>query len=58
MDVAGSKELVSQGVFTVRNGGTLTRNVLFEPKSHKTKYIVTVELNGLNLSIHYYGVTS
>jgi hypothetical protein len=58
MDGAGSKELVTQGVFTVRNGGTLTRSVLFEPKFHKTKYIVTVELNGLNLSIHYYGVTS
>ena len=58
MDGAGSKELVTQGVFTVKDGGTLTRNVLFEPKYHKTKYIVTVELNGLDLSIHYYGVTS
>jgi hypothetical protein len=58
MDDAGSKALVTQGVFTVKNGGTLTRSVLFEPKSHKTRYLITVKLNGLDQSIHYYGVTS
>jgi hypothetical protein len=58
MDAAGRQELASQGVFTVTNGGTLARTVLFEPKLHKTKYIITVKLNGLDLSIHYYGVTS
>jgi hypothetical protein len=58
VDDAAGKELATRGVFTVKNGGALSRNVLFEPKSHKTKYIVTVELNGLNLSIHYYGATS
>ena len=58
VDDAARKELVTQGVFTVKNGGTLTRNVLFEPKFHKTKYTVTVKLNGLNLSIHYSGATS
>jgi hypothetical protein len=58
VDDAAGKELATRGVFTVKNGGALSRNVLFEPKSHKTKYIVTVELSGLNLSIHYYGVTS
>jgi hypothetical protein len=58
MDGAGRQQLVTQGVFAVKNGGTLNRNVLFEPKFHKTKYMITVELNGLDLSIHYYGVTS
>ena len=58
MDGAGRHQIADQGVFTVKYGGTLTRNVLFQPKLHKTKYTVTVELNGLDLSIHYYGVTS
>src|ERR1700735_3351225 len=55
---AGRKALVTQGAFTVKNGGTLTRDVLFEPKFHKTRYLITVKLNGLDQSIHYYGVTS
>jgi hypothetical protein len=58
MDGAGQNDLVTQGVFTVENGGTLTRNVLFEPKLRKTKYMITVKLNGRDLSIHYNGATS
>jgi hypothetical protein len=58
VDDAGRKKLVTHGVFTIENGGRLTRNVPFEPKYHKTRYLITVQLNGLNQSIHYYGVTS
>jgi hypothetical protein len=58
VDDAGRKELVTHGALTVKNGGRLTRNVLFEPKFHKTRYLITVQLNGLDQSIHYYGVTT
>jgi hypothetical protein len=58
VDDAGRKELVTRGVFTVKNGGRLTRTVLFEPEFRKTRYLITVQLNGLDQSIHYDGVTS
>jgi hypothetical protein len=58
LDDSRSHSVVGTQTVTVANGGSVTRPVTVVPKDRKAKYLITVTLEGLNQSIHFYGETS
>jgi hypothetical protein len=50
--------VVSRETVTIDNGSSATRAVTVVPKDHKARYLITVALEGVNQSIHFYGQTS
>ena len=57
LDDPKSHLTVSKESVTVGNGDQVTRLVTFVPKDRKSKYLITVTLEGMNQSIHFYGQT-
>lgn len=58
LDDSRSHSVVSTETVTIDDGGDVTRPVTVVPKDHKAKYLVTIALEGMNQSIHFYGETS
>jgi hypothetical protein len=55
----GSKSRhVSTATVTVSNGKTVTPSVTVVPKERTSRYQISVTLEGMNQSIHFYGTTS
>jgi len=55
----GSKSRhVSTATVTVSNGKTVTPSVTVVPKERNSRYQISVTLEGMNQSIHFYGTTS
>lgn len=58
LDDSRSHLTVSRTSATLGSGDRVTRTVTFVPKDRKSQYLVTVALEGINQSIHFYGQTS
>ena len=50
--------VVSTATATINNGQSATRSVTIVPKDRKSKYLITVTLEGMNQSIRFYSATS
>jgi hypothetical protein len=50
--------VVSKTAVTMSNGDRVTRLVTVAPKDRKSEYLITITLEGMNQSIHFYGQTS
>jgi hypothetical protein len=50
--------VVSKTSVTMSNGDRVTRVVTVVPKDRKSTYLITITLEGMNQSIHFYGQTS
>jgi hypothetical protein len=58
LDDSRSHSVVSIETVTIDDGGEVTRPVTLVPKDHKANYLVTIALEGMNQSIHFYAETS
>jgi hypothetical protein len=58
LDDSRSHQVISKTSLTVGNGDSATPSVIIIPKDRKSRYLVTITLEGLNQSIHFYGQTS
>lgn len=50
--------VASREVVTIDSGSSVTRAVTIVPKDRKAKYLITVTLEGMNQSIHFYAQTA
>lgn len=57
MSTAKTVTIASRGSFTIRNGESSTRTVTVEPKSRRSRYLITIVLDASGQSIHFYGET-
>lgn len=53
-----SRTVVSSDTVTVSDDDNATREVAVTPKDRNSKYLITVALDGMNQSIHFYANTS
>jgi hypothetical protein len=58
LDDSASHLVVSRETVTIGRGSTLTRRVTVVPRQPKSKYLITITLEGLNQSIHFFARTS
>jgi hypothetical protein len=57
-DDSRSHLVVSTQTVTVGNGDSATRVVTVTPRDSKSRYLISITLEGMNQSIHFYGKTS
>jgi hypothetical protein len=53
-----SHVVMTSNTVTVGYGDSATRQIAVTPKDRKSKYLITVTLEGMNQSIHFYAETS
>ena len=58
LDDSRSHVVVSTDTVDISDGDRTIRGVVVKPKDPKSKYLITVTLEGLNQSIHFYAETS
>lgn len=58
LDDSRSHLVVSTEKVTIDNGKSVTRLVTVVPKDRKSKYLISITLEGMDQSIHFYGETS
>lgn len=58
MTGAGSSVVVLTGSVAIPNDRSVTYTVSVDPKSHRSRYLINVVLDGTGQSIHFYGDTS
>lgn len=58
LDDPKTQVVISRGAVTIDNGSSATRAVTIVPKDRKARYLITIALEGVNQSIHFYGQTS
>lgn len=58
LDDSRSHLVVTTQTVTIDNGVSVTRPVTVVPKDRKSKYLISITLEGMNQSIHFYSETS
>jgi hypothetical protein len=49
--------VVAKEDLTIGNGASVTRKITVKPKDHKSNYLITITLEGMNQSIQFYEKT-